>query len=340
MPKTLLITSVVVFGLLAVFAVYFFAKNFEAPDAGQEYPIIFKIPFGLSLSEIAELAYSLGITRSKSAFAIYAVLSEMAYKLQSGAYEIKSPLSVSELMKILKNGPMEIEAVIFPGMTLKEIDDYLSGLKIISAGDLIYYAGFDRLKFQYPFLAAAKNLEGFLLPDTYRFYLDSEIDFVIVKILNNFKNQVINDLGDLIFSKKDANLTSILIIASFLEKEVPDFTDRRIVAGIIEKRLKTGIPLQIDATVIYNKCFGRFLNCPGLKESDFKLDSFYNTYYYQGLTPTPISNPSLDAIKAVLEKKDSKYWYYLSDPKTKKTIFSINLDEHNRNRVKYLLNKK
>jgi UPF0755 protein len=111
------------------------------------------------------------------------------------------------------------------------------------------------------------------------------------------------------------------------------------VAGIIEKRLKIGMPVQIDATILYNKCSGRFSGCSLLVKSDFKKDSPYNTYTRLGLTP-PISNPSLDAIKAAIEKKDSGYWFYLSDPKTKKTIFSENLEKHNINRAKYLLNNK
>ncbi|PIV31820.1 endolytic transglycosylase MltG, partial [Candidatus Wolfebacteria bacterium CG02_land_8_20_14_3_00_37_12] len=139
---------------------------------------------------------------------------------------------------------------------------------------------------------------------------------------------------------KNSGVLRLITIASYLEKEVPGNDDRRIVAGIIEKRLKIGMPIQIDATVLYNKCSGRFSECPLLVKSDFKKDSPYNTYTRLGLTPTPISNPSLDAIKAVIEKKDSGYWFYLSDPKTKKTIFSENLEKHNINRAKYLLNNK
>ena len=95
----------------------------------------------------------------------------------------------------------------------------------------------------------------------------------------------------------------------------------RLVAGIIEKRLKIGMPLQIDATLIYNKCSGRFLNCEPLKEIDYKTDSLYNTYLYTGLTPTPISNPGLKAIEAVLNKKIRLIYIIFPIPKIKKQFF-------------------
>ena len=163
---------------------------------------------------------------------------------------------------------------------------------------------------------------------------------MVEKILNNFKIKVLPLIQETSRAiDKNDKMPRILILASYLEKEVIDDNDREIVAGIFEKRLKAGMPLQIDATVIYAKCFGKFLNCPALQKSDYAIDSPYNTYRYSGLTPTSVANPSVESIKAVLNKKSSPYWYYLSDPKTKKTIFSEDFNEHNRNRAKYLLNK-
>ncbi|MEK7634529.1 MAG: endolytic transglycosylase MltG [Patescibacteria group bacterium] len=298
-------------------------------------PIVIDINQGESFSEISGKIYSAGLIRSKNIFKAYSILSGAAFKFSAGKYFFDKPVSVFELADILTSGPKEVSAVIFPGMTLKEIDDRLSGLGIINKGALTDYKNFDKFKKQYLFLADAKSLEGFIFPDTYNFHQGSNIDFVIDKIFENFNNKA----GGLIFLNKDVNLLKLLTSASFLEKEVPDYEDMRLVAGIIEKRLKIGMPLQIDATLIYNKCSGRFLNCEPLKEIDYKTDSLYNTYLYTGLTPTPISNPGLKAIEAVLNKKDSAYLYYLSNPKNKKTIFSKNLDEHNKNRVKYLINR-
>ncbi|MBI4993364.1 endolytic transglycosylase MltG [Candidatus Wolfebacteria bacterium] len=334
--KLILIIFVII-ALVAGVSFSIFLKNLYSDAKISNYPIFFEISYGMGLNEITDILYSSKLIRSKIVFKIYVMVIGAANKLQAGSYETETPISIPNLVDILKSGPQEIEAVIFPGMTLKEIDDRFSELKIIKQGSLIYYQGFDKLKNKYQFLESAKNLEGYLFPDTYRFYKNSNADFVIDKILSNFKSKI----DSLIFQNSGIDLKKILIIASMLEKEAPGYEDRRLIAGIMEKRLKVGMPLQIDASVIYAKCSGRFIGCPALEGIDFKFDSEYNTYYYKRLTPTPIGNPDLEAIKASIEKKDSRYWYYLSDPKTKKTIFSVDLDEHNKNRAKYLLlNKK
>ena len=121
-------------------------------------------------------------------------------------------------------------------------------------------------------------------------------------------------------------------MASLIEREVPDSDERRIVAGILWKRIENGIPLQVDATICYIKSGP----CLPITEEDKDRDSLYNTYRYLGLPPAPISNPGADAIEASKNPEDSPYWYYISDPETNQTIFAQTLDEHNRNVVKYL----
>lgn len=319
-------------GFIAAVSGVIFINGLRPVSGFVHSPVVVSLNKGEGFSEISEKVYSAGLIRSKNIFKIYSVLIGKAAKFRFGKYFFEKPVSVFELTDILSNGPEEVSAVIFPGMTLKEADGRLSEAGVINAGELINYKNFDKLKNQYRFLADAKSLEGFVFPDTYYFHQGEDIDFVIEKIIENFNKKA----GILIFPNKDVNLLKLLIIASFLEKEIIDYEDMRLVAGIVEKRLKIGMPLQIDATLVYNKCSGRFLGCGSLEDIDFKTISPYNTYLYNGLTPTPIGNPGLKSIEAALNKKDSVFLYYLSDPKTKKTIFAKNLDEHNRNRVKYL----
>ena len=116
-----------------------------------------------------------------------------------------------------------------------------------------------------------------------------------------------------------------------LEEEVKTIEDKKIVSGILWKRLKIGMPLQVDATILY--ALG---NEPRwLTYDDLKIDSFYNTYKYVGLPPGPIANPGLDSIMAAIYPQESGYWYYLSAPDGK-TYFSQTLEEHNLKKVKYL----
>jgi UPF0755 protein len=180
-------------------------------------------------------------------------------------------------------------------------------------------------------VARAQNLEGHLFPDTYQFYTDGNVEEVIQEMTTDFNAKA----GPLLISAP----TSTLIIASIVEKEVPNQQDQEIVAGIILKRLADGMPLDIDATV----CYAKLLAAPtsttqacSLTTLDFKIDSPYNTYLNKGLPPGPIGNPGTSAITAALHPQSSPYFYYLSDPATGKTIFAKTLDEQNQNRVKYL----
>jgi len=343
--KTILTNSALGVFLLITLLIGIFINGLRPISAPQliQIPTSVDIQKGAGFNEITNLLISKGLIRSGLTFKLYAIFSGKAGYLKSGRYAFNSPISIPSLIKILGEGPAEISAVIFPGMTLKEIDERLASLGVIDRWDLINYnlaKGFNNLEADYFFVKKAISLEGYLLPDTYRFYPNSDAETTVKKILNNFKEKVlplVQETGRAI--DKNDKMPKILILASYLEKEVIDASEREIVAGIFEKRLKVGMPLQIDATIIYAKCLGEFLNCPALKKSDYAIDSPYNTYRYFGLTPTPIANPSLESIKAVLNKKSSSYWYYLSDPKTKKTIFSEDFNEHNRNSAKYLLNK-
>lgn len=170
------------------------------------------------------------------------------------------------------------------------------------------------------------NLEGYLFPDTYNFFAPSSEELVLRKISDNFNARVNPIL------QAGANLKDILTVASLIEREVPNPIDRRIVSGIIWKRLKFDSALYID----YSICYVKPAPCHPITKDDLQIESPYNTYLSQGLPPTPIGNPGLDAISAAIHPQVSEYWYYITDPKTGRAIFSKDLDEHNRKVYTYL----
>ena len=149
-----------------------------------------------------------------------------------------------------------------------------------------------------------KSLEGFFFPDTYRFFINSDPEDVIGRFMKNFYERAMPILKDA------SDAYKALIIASIIEKEIPFSEDRPIVAGILYRRLAIGMALQVDAAPI--------------------------TYEQPGLPKTPIANPGADAMTAAVHPQKSEYLYYLSDPKTRKTIFSKTFDEHVANKFKYL----
>jgi UPF0755 protein len=306
---------------------------FRLSHSVEPYSKKIEISPGESFSEITNKLKEENLIESKIIFKIYSLLTGRAGKFKPGSYVFSSPPSIFELGRALTNGPSEISVVIAPGATLGEIDDRLALLDVIKAGNLKNFNVGSLIK-DYPWLNGNKSLEGFLLPDTYSFFPSSDSEMVARRFLDNFKEKALPFFGN------NDNIFKTIILASILEKEIPDYEEQRIAAGILIKRLAINMPLQVDAALIYARCNGKFLNCPPLSGADYKADSPYNTYVYAGLPKGPISNPDVKSIKAVINFKKSDYLYYLSDPKTKNTIFSKTLDEHNENRTKYLLLKR
>ena len=149
-------------------------------------------------------------------------------------------------------------------------------------------------------------------------------------MLQNFDAKFSNDLRQETLHQNHTTF-EIITIASLIEKEVASDSDRALVSGILWKRMKLNIPLQVDATVLY----ARPKRIGKVTLADTKINSPYNTYRYTGLPPAPIANPGLSAIRAALYPKKSPYLYYLSTPDGK-TIFSKTREEHNRAKAKYL----
>ncbi|OGF78794.1 hypothetical protein A2W54_04160 [Candidatus Giovannonibacteria bacterium RIFCSPHIGHO2_02_43_13] len=180
------------------------------------------------------------------------------------------------------------------------------------------------------FLGAAESDEGYLFPDTYRFYKDATPQDAVLKMKENFLKKITPDiLGEIAAQKK--TLDEIIIMASILEEEVKSTEDRKIVSEILWKRLKLGMGLNVDSALTY--VLGKI--SAELTASDLKYDSRYNTYRYRGLPPTPISNPGMDAILAAMNPATTKYFYYLTG-KDGKTYYAETLEKHALNKRKYL----
>lgn len=321
--------------VLIISGIIFFINNLK-PVSNDSSQIIVKIPQGSSFNEIVSKLEETGLIRSEKIFKVFVIFSGKAHQLKPGKYFLSRSLSAKQIIDNLIIGPKEISITIIPGKTLKEIDDLLAESGIIGEGELINLDVNEIFSInpdKYSFLEKVKSLEGFLFPDTYRFFVGETAKNVALRVVDNFY------IKALPIFKKDDNipkaseaLYKTLILASFLEREIPIQEDQKIAAGILEKRLKLGMPLQVDATILYAKCDGKFNSCPLLQKEDFKIKSDYNTYLFNGLTPTPISNPATSTIEAALNPISSSYFYYLSIPNTNQTIFSKTLEEHNRNR--------
>ena len=309
--------------LLPLIFLFWFSISFSAQ------PAQVRIDRGDSLTAIASHLKETGLIRSTSLFKIYSLITGAAHRFKPGIYSFYGNEGLARIITTLMKGPSLVEVVVTEGLTLKDIDHKLSELAVIKKGELINYflKGDD-----YWFLKDRSSLEGFLFPDTYKFSPGTDVGLVVKTMIDNFDAKA----APLLSKKND--WYNILILASLLEKEVSLSQDRLLVADILQRRLKIGMPLQVDATVTYLKCDGEYLFCNNrqLIKSDFKIDSPYNSYLYKGLPPSPIANPGLAAISAVLNPKKNSYLFYLTDPRTKKTVFSKTFDDHDDQRAKHL----
>lgn len=298
-----------------------------------------KVEKGESAKTIAENLKNAGLIESPFLFRLYVFLSLDQYDLKPGEYELSPKMSIRDIGDMLAlGGTNEVLIVIPEGFNLKQVEDKLIRANLVKPNALANYRPEADPPLADKFLEnileilsdkpKAASLEGYLFPDTYRFFKDAALSDIAGKMIGNLNDKLTPDLKTAI-KNSSYNTYEILTMASLIEKEISKDSDRPIVAGILWKRLKAGVPLQVDATLVY--ITGR----NEIYEADKKINSRYNTYFYRGLPKGPIANPGISAIKAALFPEASPYWYYLS-AKDGATVFSKTLEEHLRNKAIYL----
>jgi UPF0755 protein len=238
--------------------------------------------------------------------------------VQAGAYRFNSPQSLLTVAYRLITGAYGIPpARIFlpEGTTVREIaQEVADALPEISAAD---------------FTAAAKQYEGYLFPDTYLFQTGASADSVVAAMRENFNTKITALSAEI--SASGHSLTDIVIMASLVEKEARTVPNKKIVAGILWRRLELGMPLQVDA--VFGYIFNKDTYSPSY--ADLKVDSPYNTYTHKGLPPTPIDNPGLDSLEAAISPTKTNYLYYLTG-RDNLMHYATTYQAHLANQKKYL----
>ncbi len=228
----------------------------------------------------------------------------------------------------------EVTVTIPEGFTLTQIGQRVrEALPHITEADWTMVVGTDSSFETDPFVVSSEkpdeiDLEGYLFPDTYRFFTDATAEDVVHKLLQTMQEKYTSVSG---LQDSDLSAHEVLTLASIVEREVTSSEDRARVADIFLRRLGAGMALQADSTVNY--VTGK--NAPSVSNEDRQIDSPWNTYLYPGLPPGPIASPGLASIKAVLEPKANDFWYFLTDADGVVHYARTN-DEHNLNKAKYL----
>ncbi|MES2006755.1 MAG: endolytic transglycosylase MltG [Patescibacteria group bacterium] len=293
-----------------------------APPAQFREGVLLQVKRGSTLEEVASKLKEKDLITSATLFEVVARAYREDGTVVAGEYSFTDRQNIITIAKRLTKGDFELEPVkvrVEEGMSAEQITKLLAQ----SLPDFEMDA----------FHTLASKKEGMLYPDTY-FFLPGEDPALIVSTMEDNFNEHIHQVpvatAITAFGK---TLLEVLTMASLLEKEASEMQDRRIIAGILWRRLENGMKLQVDAVFPYINGKNTFI----LTKADLAIDSPYNTYVYKGLPPGPIGSPSIDAIMAAVTPVKTSYVYYLSDLKGE-MHYSTTYEQHLLKKAKYLDN--
>lgn len=278
------------------------------------------IPRGATLAGVAESLRARGVIDSPGLFAFYATLSGRARAIQAGTYDLPRPASHRRLLELLMAGRPPVTRLVIPeGLMLQEIVTQIER-QLPLPRDSILAAVRDsalRARFDVP----APTLEGYLYPSTYLVRTDADARTVVQQMAAEFAGrwqpEWTRRLDTLGMTRHE-----LVTLASIIEGEVRHDRDRRFVSSVYHNRLRRGMRLQADPTVIY--ALGRRRR---LFEKDYQTPSRYNTYRIDGLPPGPIGSPAVGSIEAALYPARTDFLYFVARPDGQH-VFSRTLREH------------
>jgi len=269
------------------------------------------IPSGLSVDELARELASQHVIQSPFALRTTIIVLGRATSVRAGDYLFKEPKSVFAIAHAITTGQFGLEPIkvrIPEGATTREIGEILE--KQLERIDAERFA------------EEARAYEGYLFPDTYFFLPNATEQSVILAMRQNFDDKISTIMGDVVAFGRP--LADIVTMASILEKEAHIFRDRRMIAGVLWRRLDKDILLQVDAAFLYS--IGR--STYTLTRANLRDESDpYNTYVHKGLPPTPIGNPGISSLTAAVTPIDQGFLFYLAD-RNGVTYYSKTYEEH------------
>lgn len=322
MKKLLRYFSVIVVAIIA-FTGYYFLKEYHTYYKGYSAEVQkVKIERGSSVREIASVLKRKGVIRSDTTFVLFYKIFFPGEVLQAGTYTFTRPLRVIDVLKKLVKGEISRYKVVVPeGLTIEEtakvFEDYIPTEEFIKAAQNYWL-----IKDLDP---EARDLEGYLFPDTYIFPEGASASLVVARMVRNFRKKFTPSMR---MKAKEIGWTirKVVTLASLIEKETYLDEEKSLISSVFHNRLRIGMPLQCDPTVVYAMKKMGIWKGHLLRKHYKTVRSPYNTYLHKGLPPGPICSPGIESIKAALEPADTKYLYFLAVGPSH--IFSSSYSEH------------
>jgi len=295
----------------------------------QENIVTVELEYEVTSEEMAQILEENGVIEYAPVFRLFTVLKNVQ-GFKEGKYELNSTMDYGQIIDNLRGKKVRniVKVTIPEGYTMVQIAELMEENNVCSASEFILTC--NTYDFSHTVLEGVpmveNRLEGYLFPDTYEFYEGENTVSVVNKLLNNFEKRYTKAMRNLT-AKNEKTIAEIVVLASLIEREAMWESERTMISGVIYNRLNSPelFPkLQIDATLMYVTG-----HKDALTAEDLLMDSPYNTYLYEGLPPTAICNPGLNALLAAISPEQNEYYYYVADPETGGHVFSKTLEEHN-----------
>ena len=295
---------------------------------GQEQFV--EIASGASTADIGRLLVNGGVVRDRTSFRMALWWTGRSRQLQAGEYRFDHALTPVEVIDQLARGEVFARRLTFPeGLTIREMADVFESRGFGTAAS--FTAAARNAALTRDFDRTARDLEGYLFPDTYALTRNESAQRLVATMVERFRATYMALRRD----HPDDTLTTreLVTLASLIEKETARAEERPIVSAVYRNRLKVGMGLQADPTVVYAlQEAGRYDG--NIRRADLALDSPYNTYRYPGLPPGPIAAPGRASIEAAMMPAPVRYLYFVSR-NDGSHVFAATLTEHNRNVRQY-----
>lgn len=309
------VMTMIVFLTIAVGGVVYYGLSQYSKPGPTDVNTNFLVRPGSGVGDIAQSLERNGIITDSRIFHYVSRIYLKDRTLKAGEYEIKAHASMREVADVIASGKSILYSVTIPeGLTTKQIFDRLAKDEMLDGN-----------------LPEKLPPEGSLRPETYKFTRGTTRTEIVAQM-----TQAQTNLVDEIWSKREKDLPietkeQFITLASIVEKETGKADERSRVAAVFLNRLKKGMRLQSDPTIIYGLFGGEGKPADRpIYQSDLKKETPYNTYIIDGLPPTPIANPGRASLEAVANPSHTKDLYFVADG-TGGHVFSDNLDDHNAN---------
>ena len=268
----------------------------------------------LSIKEISSTLNDNKVIKYPALFNFLAKIYSLKYKLKSGEYTFTQNISPIQTLRILTRGKSIIHKMVVPeGTTVSEIISKINNEERL-VGEI-----------------TGTIPEGFLMPSTYFYSYGDQKEQIISKMRTLMSLELDRVMTRLLPNSPLKNRLDVLILASIVEKETALDEEKPIIAAVLTNRLKKGMRLQADPTVVYAITLGQYKLTRSLTKKDLAIKSPYNTYYTPNLPPGPISCPGVKSLEAVVSPAQANFLYFVSNGKLGH-YFSSNYDDH----IKYV----